>query len=53
MTSVESRLYEFVFRGNLAEEALDSVGRRIGGSLNSRQVRLRGCFLWISWMTRM
>lgn len=28
MTSAESRLYEFVFRGNLAEEALDSAGRK-------------------------
>mgnify|MGYP006194174053 CR=1 FL=1 len=28
MTTPESRLYEFVFRGNLAEEALDAAGRR-------------------------
>jgi hypothetical protein len=28
MTSPEGRLYDFVYRGQLAEQALDSVGRR-------------------------
>lgn len=28
MTSPESRLYDFVFRGHLAEEALDGAGRK-------------------------